>query len=343
MPRTSSLPARLLAVLVSALVPVAACSATSHTSAAYRAAASRSTAFRAAAAAAPAARPSCYGAAAVTRSACKSVRSGRVSPSLAKAPTDNSQIYRGDSSHTDCRARAPKFPVTVCSFDAKTSATRVALVGNSHAAEWLPALQKIADKRHYHVISYVASACVFADVDQAWPTRIARLSCHAWERSVLRRIIKGHYSAVVMSDKITFTAYGSGRNAARSHALYQSGYERVLRAFAAAKVSVLVLRDTPAPGFRIPQCLAAHRTNYPACNGRRATWLSFDPTVAAVAAVHSPQVRLLDLTNHICHPVVCQAVIGGVVGYYDYSHLTATFNRTLTPWLEPPLVKMIAG
>jgi hypothetical protein len=36
-------------------------------------------------------------------------------------------------------------------------------------------------------------------------------------------------------------------------------------------------------------------------------------------------------------------VVGGVPVYYDQTHMTATYAKTLAPYLEPYLVKAIRG
>jgi hypothetical protein len=99
---------------------------------------------------------------------------------------------------------------------------------------------------------------------------------------------------------------------------------------------VLAIRDSPSPyPVWVPRCLASHLSNYGACNGTRSAWLPPEPMYAAVAAMHDPNFSVVDLTNWICHPVVCPAVVGGVIVYFDQSHLTATYAATLAPYLDP--------
>ncbi len=62
-----------------------------------------------------------------------------------------------------------------------------------------------------------------------------------------------------------------------------------------------------------------------------------DPLVTAVDQMHDPGVSTLDLADHFCGPTVCPAVIGDVPVYFDNSHLTATYARTLVPYIEPAL------
>ena len=45
-------------------------------------------------------------------------------------------------------------------------------------------------------------------------------------------------------------------------------------------------------------------------------------------------VALVDVSDVVCGPESCPGVVGGLIGYFDHGHLTATFARTLRPWLE---------
>lgn len=58
-----------------------------------------------------------------------------------------------------------------------------------------------------------------------------------------------------------------------------------------------------------------------------------DPLVAAAESFLSPRVRVADLTSYFCKAGECPAVIGRVVAFFDASHVTATYARTLAPYL----------
>ncbi len=107
---------------------------------------------------------SCFGVAALVAPAsqCPLEITGKLTPTAAKAPSDVSQAYRGDGKHHYCFSSAPAFTLIACSFGAPAATFRVALVGNSHAGQWLPPLQKIAATKSWHITTYLASQC--ADV-----------------------------------------------------------------------------------------------------------------------------------------------------------------------------------
>ena len=48
-------------------------------------------------------------------------------------------------------------------------------------------------------------------------------------------------------------------------------------------------------------------------------------------------VRSVDLTDRICRPDRCRAIEGNVIVYRDTSHVTATYMRSLAPFLRDAL------
>jgi hypothetical protein len=58
----------------------------------------------------------------------------------------------------------------------------------------------------------------------------------------------------------------------------------------------------------------------------------------ARAAAELPGVSLVDLSRFYCAATVCPMVIGNVAVYYDTTHMTATYNRTLGPYLGERLL-----
>jgi hypothetical protein len=66
-----------------------------------------------------------------------------------------------------------------------------------------------------------------------------------------------------------------------------------------------------------------------------------DPLVEAARSIGSPRLTVADLSDWLCTPSRCPAVIGGVLVYLDASHLTATYARTLAPMLKPSVTRAL--
>jgi hypothetical protein len=264
---------------------------------------------------------------------CRIRSSGHLVPDPIEAPNDKSDAYPQVSGKKDCFAYVPSFPLTTCHFGRRHAAVRVALVGNSHAGQWVSTMESLANAEMWSVTTYLASRCAFADLKQQFDTPAHSAACQSWTRRAERTIAAKHYDLVIMTNRVSVPAEGKGTIRA-SQAAYGRGYEAVLARLRAAGEPVLALHDTPAPLRSIPDCLAAHPHDYPACNGKARSWIRGEPLTAAVRRLHDPGITYVDLNRYLCRNGTCPAVIGGVVAYFDGSHMTATFARTLAPYLR---------
>jgi peptidoglycan/LPS O-acetylase OafA/YrhL len=284
----------------------------------------------------------CFGAAALEHpDRCEVQESGPVVPSPAQAVED-----RYDTDHTmlegddeQCWAIRKTFATRTCQFGDPDGDVDVAIVGNSHAVQWTAALQDIAARRGWRITTFFAHNCALAVTPQHFKTTQETDGCQDWIRRTTATIADGPFDLVVLSNRIQILPAGKSR--AASKPAFEAGYESVLRQWQATDKTVVALIDTPYPGATlgpVPDCLAQHPDFYPACSGPRSAWVSDDPVEAAVRAVDDEQITTVDLTDHICGPTTCLGVTGGVVTYFDANHLTATYARTVAPYLEPALV-----
>jgi peptidoglycan/LPS O-acetylase OafA/YrhL len=285
----------------------------------------------------------CFGAGALDKSRHCPPWSGDPVPSPALAAQDKSDAYPNASGRKDCWSFLPDYPTTTCQFGDPNGDIEVALVGNSHAGQWLPALQEIADKRGWHITTYLASRCAMADLRQQYDTRAESTECLDWVRHVSEKVVADHPDLVVLSNRIQIPAEGLPLK--ESLGPFEDGYRAVLDKWSTAGLTVVALQDTPAPvngGLAsIPDCLASHPNDMSACSGSLETWETADPLMDAVAAVGDPNVTALRLNDHICDGDRCNGVVGGVVVYFDGTHLTATYARTLAPYLAPGLAEAL--
>jgi hypothetical protein len=282
----------------------------------------------------------CFGAAALDRDAVCPPSAGEPVPAPAEASQDRSAAYDIRANGKDCWSYHPNFPRNTCHFGDRRGHVKVVLAGNSHAGEWLPALQKIAQRQHWRIVTELASQCAMSDVTQMFPEKPARPNCRAWSREAAVRIRKDRPDLIVFANRMSLPA--RGHTLADSVSAYAAGMKRIFRQWKG--IPVVLIRDTPAAGDgtnSVPDCLVAHPGDYEACNGLRAKWVPPDPGVSAAARFKN--IRVLNLNNHICGPKVCAAVVGGVIPYFDGSHLSATYARTLAPYLEPALTAALGG
>ncbi|KQY50250.1 MULTISPECIES: acyltransferase family protein [unclassified Nocardioides] len=265
-------------------------------------------------------------------------------PSPLLASEDWSDAYDKRPDGRSCFAGSSRFKVVECTFGDPDGTVDVVLVGNSHAGQWLPALQSIAERRHWRITTYLASMCTAADLPQYFDTEGSTAGCIDWTREVSESVAQDKPDLVVFTNRTGRPALDE-TSVEESAPKYTAGFRKTLGVLTSTGVPVVVIRDTPIPiqdGIDdIPDCLALHDDDPAACSGPRDVWESGDPSIAAARQLADRGVSIADLTDSLCDETTCWGAIGGVVVYADGHHLTNTYSHTLAPQLAPYLLKAL--
>jgi hypothetical protein len=224
-----------------------------------------------------------------------------------------------------------------CVFGNAKGKVRVTLFGDSHALQWLPALEKAARSQGWRLVSLTKSACPAVNVryDHKSLSGDAR-SCRAW-RSRAERWIRTHrQDLVIVANSRGYKLLDShGRRLGRTaaDAAWGKGLARTLDSMP-SNAKLLVLGDVPVPGQNVPICLRRHMTNISACQRSRAdsSMPGRDAVERQVAADAGATFK--SPAEAVCPYDPCPVIIGKVVLWREKSHLTATFARQLTPTIR---------
>ena len=112
-----------------------------------------------------------------------------------------------------------------------------------------------------------------------------------------------------------------------------AGYASYLRDWARTGTNVLAIKDPTYPGINVPDCLAEHPDDQSKCSAPRQDWIIDDALVDAVKEVDLPRVTYANFDDLVCEPTVCRGANGGVITYFDKAHLSATYVKTMTPFM----------
>ncbi|WP_404350355.1 hypothetical protein LG324_18645 [Phycicoccus jejuensis] len=249
-----------------------------------------------------------------------------LSPALADVPQDTPSPTTGDgiSCMVDLLDTSiARDPAGTCVFGDPTADTTVVLVGDSHAYQWLPALEAVAVQRRWRVVSMTKSGCPLYDVRLVnTPLKRDYRECYAWRDEVLARI------AAEKPDQVLLSAFtGSEKPDPGFTGRWADGVETTVGGLRAQGIGVTVLADTPYPRRDVPECLAAHLDDARACAVPRDEALS-DPTrrAATLRAAKKAGASTVDPTAWFCTRSTCPVVVGTTVVYSDNSHMSATWS-----------------
>jgi SGNH domain (fused to AT3 domains) len=244
---------------------------------------------------------------------------------------------RGRSYYEGCMVGIEGTNSNKCLYGNPTGDRTLILFGDSHAMQYFPAVEELAEIHGWRLIVLTKAECPPEEIEVKSMIEDREYSqCDEWREETLKRIEKGGKSVtVVMSGDTEYTPYGpdgeelSGDEAAEA---MEAGYLRTLRRIEAAGPHTVVIRDNPTSSQDVPSCVSEDIQHLGRCAFPRVR--EWDREYDVRAAKASPETHLVDFIGDICPGEVCRAVIGNALVYRDKDHLTATFARTLEPMLE---------
>lgn len=266
--------------------------------------------------------------AAVEASANNSAVPSDLSPPLAEAGTDKPSVF-----FDGCVRSWQEVGVPQCVSGAADSATTVALIGDSHAAMWHPALEPAAQQRRWRLVTIAKVTCPLQNLPIISPYLGRQYSeCEQWRSEALAQLATEQPRLVVLSmsrryaEDFGFTSYDQGWLESLSALVAQ------LRAATGARV--LVLGPVPDPHTDVPVCLSGSLDNALACAPSRADGLNANGIAAEAQAVGDSGGQYADISDWFCTAEVCPVVIGEDLVFRDDNHLTVSYARALAPALE---------
>lgn len=208
-----------------------------------------------------------------------------------------------------------------CTYGDENSSTTIVLFGDSHAAQWFPALEKLANKRGFKLISLTKSACPAVDTKRADQGAFKMADCAKWRENSVKRIAEIKPLAVITSN---FQYYTPGKSKISRAQWWSDGQRKLLRDLRGSTEKLIYIGDTPRPLRDIPNCLASRDSSI--C----------DSTEKSRVSVISG-FEVLNPNKWLCSSY-CPAIIDGTVAYRDASHITVEMALKLLPKLEEALI-----
>ncbi|WP_338040107.1 acyltransferase family protein [Nocardia huaxiensis] len=243
-------------------------------------------------------------------------------PTTEEAPADIAYPTR-DGCISDFDTRS----VTTCVYGDADAERTLAVVGNSHAEHWLPALQILAEQHRFRITVFLKMGCPLTVAEEPMYKGQRNPDCRDWSHDVIERLADQRPDWVFTTG--TRPADGGGDETPQD-------YLDVWSALTRNHLNVIAIRDTPwlrrnGIRYRAIDCLASGGDRI-SCGMQRPDALSAVNPAARPAAAFS-QVHTIDLNDAVCEPDVCAVVEGNILVYHDEHHLTASYARSLAPEL----------
>jgi peptidoglycan/LPS O-acetylase OafA/YrhL len=247
-------------------------------------------------------------------------------PTLQGAADDNPVIYR-NGCHRDFGSTDP----AGCLVGANPSAPVVALFGDSHAAQWYPALAAMADAGQIRLDVNTKSSCPSVTVP-VLRDGSPYTECTAWRAGVIKRLTAQPPALIILAN------YGRadlGADNTKFTSTWSKGLQSTIAALSPSKVAVF--SDTPDMGTPPSVCLSSHLKDATACARPAAEAINKEVRKVEQAAKRATYV---DFVGYLCD-TTCPAVIGSTLVYRDSHHMTATFSAGLAKVVDAQVTKLL--
>lgn len=220
---------------------------------------------------------------------------------------------------------------------------RVAVVGDSHASAWLPALVEIANERDWELVTHIRSGCSPSLAALKGSEKLSGTAERLCTESV--RALGPRLAADPDLDAVIVAAQGNKRSWVSSPG-YEftdpatEGFTSLWQSWIDAGKSVAVIHEVPRLGnTNVPTCVASNPGDPLACSVSRQKGMSIRQNLQkALDSDTAPKgIVRADLTDSICSQETCFAVVGSLITYYDQSHLSHDYSRSMAPMLAREL------
>ena len=253
-----------------------------------------------------------------------------LNPSLAAAPADKASVFVNgcmrswrDVGQSECASVKGDMK-----RDGATPTT-VALIGDSHAAMWDPALQQVAEQRHWRLETMAKVTCPFLDIPIVSPYLGRKYTeCEQWRGEIVSRLAAERPRLVVLSMSRRY-------HADFSFASYDPAWIEALATVVAQLrgmgSQVLVLGPVADPQSSAPTCLSAHLDDAGACTPARSAAVNADGIGAEQRVTTAAGGSYADLTDLFCSPERCPLIVGDTLVFRDDNHVTTEYAQLLAP------------
>lgn len=237
---------------------------------------------------------------------------GEFFPPLKTVKRDRATLY-----DNGCHLRFEEATPQDCRFGNANGQMKVFLIGDSHAANWYPALELLAEEQNWNGFAFTKSSCPLVPV-MLNRSGAAYTQCLEWAQRVLERIEREKPDLVIFGQESRLHAFAPEDD--RQLPKILADLWRAIRPHVGA---IIAMVDTAKWPNDPNECVAKDSE----CELPLSQLLSRDPFVEAASL--TSDAKLVDMNEYVCPQGLCAPLTGNVLVWRDRHHLTATYSRSL--------------
>jgi hypothetical protein len=213
----------------------------------------------------------------------------------------------------DCHVNNGEVLSAECTYGDLSSDKTIVLYGDSHAAQWFPALEKLARENEFKLVSLTKSACPATEVKKVQIGAYKNADCFKWRENSIKRMKEMKPAAIILSGYQNFEV---PKNSGSRATWWAAGQRVTFQSLRGISPKLIYISDTPHPSRDIPNCLASDGGEL--CDENEKS----DPRI-------SGGFIKVDPTPWLCTDK-CPAIVNGIVAYRDASHISVDISKSLS-------------
>ena len=213
----------------------------------------------------------------------------------------------------DCHVNNGEILSGDCTYGDRSSKKTIVLYGDSHAAQWFPTLEKLANENGFKLVSLTKSACPAPEVKKVQIGAYKNRDCFKWRENSIKRMQQIKPAAIILSG---FQHFDVPDNFSSRQSWWSDGQKLAYQNLRGASSKLIYISDTPHPKRDIPNCLAA--------DGKA----KCDDSEKSDSRISGGFIQV-NPTPWLCTNK-CPAVVNGIVAYRDASHISVAMSQSLS-------------
>jgi peptidoglycan/LPS O-acetylase OafA/YrhL len=262
-----------------------------------------------------------------------------VVPPLGDIYSDRPSIYEGgdQSCHLPLEATVPR---DGCVFGDTASDVSVVLLGDSHAAQWFPPFESLAEEHGWKLLTFTKSSCTAVSVRTVRTEGQEYQECAEWRENVFDQVAEIRPDLVVVGNSDATAIVGVTDEAMPD--VWGDGWTTTLERLGVAAGTVATLTDTPwATGEAAADCLSLHPDDAQECLESAPYAVGHQELRdAGLEAQEAAGVTTIDTEPWFCVDGRCPLIVDGIIVYRDLHHVSTPYSKSLATLLFEALPKL---
>ncbi len=233
-----------------------------------------------------------------------------------------------------CLDELPKVGAEKCYTGADGAKHRIALLGDSHAAQLMPGLNAASAALDTTVWQITEKGCpAFPIVREGREDR-----CATWREAAYAALAREPVDAIVIANR----SYHPEHDTAATADEWAAATTELLDGLP-ADVPVIWIRDYPEFESGVHECAAVNPGDITPCLANLDDPLRDVVIRAATGSAADHGAHIVDLEPYLCVADMCSIVQGATLVFADEHHLTSTYSATLAGLLEREIEPHLSG